>query len=600
MVRQYRWMLPFFAVVLGALVVASAVQTDPRPALHGTGLVVLVALIGYLGALGWGIVFRTRLRDPPTSWRLLGLVGACALALAIAQPDGAGTLALYITLGVACSRLEPRRAIPGFTVGIVAATCLHKLLGPDDLTWGDLIIADASAVIFFYLGYIGRQFRLGQDRAERMVEELEAGREAQAAAIALRERGRTAREMHDVLAHSLSALAVQLEGTRLLARSTGADPAVVEAVERSHRLAKDGLEEARRAIDALRGGDMPGPDRLPALADAVRGADRRADPALDRRRPARAAAGRPARDLPHGAGGAHQRPPPRGRRARRAAAPLRRGRHVAHRRGPRAARGERLGRGRPRLRPHRDARARRAARRAARGGADRRRLPRRALPPAGPMSDAPIRVLLADDQRVVREGLSMLVGLLPGIEVVGTAADGEEAVRLAVARAPDVVLMDLRMPRVDGVEATRRLATERPAARVIALTTFADEPTVLAALRAGARGYLTKDAGAEEIHRAILAVARGEAALDAAIQHHVLAAAVEGGGADELPDGLTPREAEVLALIADGLTNAEIAERLVVSPATVKSHVNHLFAKADLRDRAQAVAYAYRTGIAAP
>jgi DNA-binding NarL/FixJ family response regulator len=213
----------------------------------------------------------------------------------------------------------------------------------------------------------------------------------------------------------------------------------------------------------------------------------------------------------------------------------------------------------------------------------------------------PIRVLLADDQRVVREGLSMLVGLLPGIEVVGTAADGEEAVRLAVARAPDVVLMDLRMPRVDGIEATRRLAQERPQARVIALTTFADEPTVLSALRAGARGYLTKDAGAEEIHRAILAVARGEAALDAAVQHHVIAAAVsESTPAGELPDRLTPREAEVLALIADGLTNGEIAAKLVVSQATVKSHVNHLFAKAGVRDRAQAVAYAYRTGIATP
>jgi DNA-binding NarL/FixJ family response regulator len=213
----------------------------------------------------------------------------------------------------------------------------------------------------------------------------------------------------------------------------------------------------------------------------------------------------------------------------------------------------------------------------------------------------PIRVLLADDQRVVREGLSMLVGLLPGIEVVGTAADGEEAVRLGIARAPDVVLMDLRMPRVDGIEAIRRLAQERPQARVIALTTFADEPTVLSALRAGARGYLTKDAGAEEIHRAILAVARGEAALDAAVQHHVIAAAVsESAPAGELPDGLTPREAEVLALIADGLTNGEIAAKLVVSQATVKSHVNHLFAKAGVRDRAQAVAYAYRTGIATP
>jgi DNA-binding NarL/FixJ family response regulator len=133
---------------------------------------------------------------------------------------------------------------------------------------------------------------------------------------------------------------------------------------------------------------------------------------------------------------------------------------------------------------------------------------------------------------------------------------------------------------------------------VIALTTYADEPTVLNALRAGARGYLTKDAGAEEIARAIEAVARGEAALDSAIQRHVVAALADG--AEALPDGLTPREAEVLGLIADGLSNAEIAERLVVSQATVKSHVNRVFAKAGVRDRAQAVAYAYRNGLAGP
>jgi DNA-binding NarL/FixJ family response regulator len=212
--------------------------------------------------------------------------------------------------------------------------------------------------------------------------------------------------------------------------------------------------------------------------------------------------------------------------------------------------------------------------------------------------DDPIRVLLADDQRVVREGLAMLLDLLPGVEVVGTAADGEEAVRLALARAPDIVLMDLRMPRCDGIEATRRLAQERPETRVIALTTYADEPTVLNALRAGARGYLTKDAGAEEIAHAIEAVARGEAALDTAVQRHVVAALADATDAAALPDGLTPREAEVLGLIADGLSNAEIAERLVVSRATVKSHVNRVFAKAGVRDRAQAVAYAYRNGLA--
>jgi DNA-binding NarL/FixJ family response regulator len=215
-----------------------------------------------------------------------------------------------------------------------------------------------------------------------------------------------------------------------------------------------------------------------------------------------------------------------------------------------------------------------------------------------------IRVLLADDQRVVREGLGTLLGLLDGIELVGTAADGEEAVALAASEDPDVVLMDLRMPRCDGVEATRRLAAAGDRPRVVVLTTYADDVSVLDALRAGARGFLTKDAGAEDIRAAIEAVSRGEAALDPAVQHHVVAAlsgetAGEGAApAAELPDGLTPREAEVLELIARGLTNAEIARELVVSEATVKSHVNHLFAKAGVRDRAQAVAYAFRRGLA--
>jgi DNA-binding NarL/FixJ family response regulator len=216
-----------------------------------------------------------------------------------------------------------------------------------------------------------------------------------------------------------------------------------------------------------------------------------------------------------------------------------------------------------------------------------------------------IRVLLADDQRVVREGLGTLLGLLDGIELVGTAADGEEAVALAGRHDPDVVLMDLRMPRVDGIEAIRRLAERGDRPRTIALTTYADDASVLGALRAGARGYLTKDAGAEQIRAAVEAVVRGEAALDPAVQHHVVAALAAPGvppaGGDEgpdLPDGLTPREAEVLGLIAEGLTNSEIADRLVVSAATVKSHVNHIFAKAGVRDRAQAVVYAYEHGLA--
>jgi DNA-binding NarL/FixJ family response regulator len=217
-----------------------------------------------------------------------------------------------------------------------------------------------------------------------------------------------------------------------------------------------------------------------------------------------------------------------------------------------------------------------------------------------------IRVLVADDQRVVREGLVLLLGLLPGIEVVGAAADGEEVVALAARLHPDVVLMDLRMPRLDGVAATGRLRERDPEVKVIALTTYADDRSVVEALRAGARGYLTKDAGAEEIRRALEAVVRGEGAIDPAVQRHLLDALAGGpaaqgpGTARALPDGLTPREAEVLSLVADGLSNAEIAERLVVSEATVKSHINHLFAKTGVRDRAQAVAYAYRNRLAPP
>jgi len=223
----------------------------------------------------------------------------------------------------------------------------------------------------------------------------------------------------------------------------------------------------------------------------------------------------------------------------------------------------------------------------------------------------PVRVLLADDQRLVRESLGTLLGLLDDVEFVAAAADGEEALALAAQHRPDVVLMDLRMPRVDGIEATRRLRQRDPGVRVIALTTYADDESVLGALRAGARGYLTKDASGQDIRAAIMTVADGDAALDPAVQHHVVAALADEPAAcedaaagrttaPELPDEITPREAEVLALIAEGLTNAQIAERLVVSQATIKSHINHLFAKAGLRDRAQAVNYAYRTGIATP
>ena len=235
------------------------------------------------------------------------------------------------------------------------------------------------------------------------------------------------------------------------------------------------------------------------------------------------------------------------------------------------------------------------------------------------MDEKAVRVLVADDQKVVREGIVMLLGLLPGIEVVGAAADGEEAVALAAEQQPDVVLMDLRMPRCDGVEATRRIRAAQPGTEVVVLTTYADDASLFPALEAGARGYLTKDAGAEEIAKAITDVRSGAAGLSPRIQARLLerlagpgpapaprapAAVPAASGpapvpttAPALPDGLTVREAEVLRLIAEGLSNAEIAAGLFVSMATVKTHINNLFAKTGVRDRAQAVGYAYRHGL---
>jgi DNA-binding NarL/FixJ family response regulator len=213
-------------------------------------------------------------------------------------------------------------------------------------------------------------------------------------------------------------------------------------------------------------------------------------------------------------------------------------------------------------------------------------------------------VLVVDDQALVREGLMTLLETAPGIEPVAAAADGEEAVALAARHRPEVVLMDLRMPRLDGVEATRRIRVAQPDTEIVVLTTHADEASILDALQAGARGYLTKDAGIAAISRAIHAAAAHETLLDPAVHSRLIAAATAGASAarpaapQALPDELTPREAEVLSLIAQGLSNAEIADRLVVSQATVKSHINHVFAKIGARDRAQAVHYAYTHGLA--
>ena len=208
------------------------------------------------------------------------------------------------------------------------------------------------------------------------------------------------------------------------------------------------------------------------------------------------------------------------------------------------------------------------------------------------------RVLLVDDEELVRTGLRMILDAEPDLTVVGDAADGVEALARLRELAPDVVLMDIRMPRMDGLEATRRMVTQSDA-KVVVLTTFDLDEHVYAALAAGASGFLLKDAPATQLVHAIRVAAAGDALLAPSVTRRLIARFAENriSARPQLPTDLTPRETEVLTLLAEGLSNTEIAERLVVGDATVKTHVARVLAKLGVRDRVQAVVLAYRSGL---
>ena len=219
-----------------------------------------------------------------------------------------------------------------------------------------------------------------------------------------------------------------------------------------------------------------------------------------------------------------------------------------------------------------------------------------------PAPAAPLRVVVADDQASVRQGLVLLLDGLPDICVVGAAADGEQALELVAEHQPEAILLDLHMPGLDGIGATRRLVAEHPGVAVVVLTTYSDDSSVLDALRAGARSYLTKDADRADIARALHAAAGGLAVFDARVQATLLAAATaprtpEPAAGVPAPDELTPREVEILGMIARGLTNPEIAAALYLSNHTIKTHISRIFAKTGSRDRAAAIGYANRHNI---
>ena len=371
------------------------------------------------------------------------------------------------------------------------------------------------------------RLRQNDEQSQRLLSQMEETRDAELRAAALAERQRLAREMHDVLAHSLSGLVVQLEGARLLALSDPADGRLATTIDRAHQLAKSGLDEARRAIGMLRDDELPGPDKLAALARSFE-----ADTGIPCRY---TETGQPVELRPAVKLALYRVTQEGLTNIRKHAHPERVEVRLEYLRdGVSLAVEDFLG--------SQDQPAAGAAIENSGGGYGLTGMRERAELLGGTLTAAPagcgfprpppdtcvteprIRVLAVDDQRVVREGLAMLLGLLPDVEVVGTAADGEEALALAGELRPDVILMDLRMPRVDGVEATRRLRASHPEIKVVVLTTYADDRSVIDALRAGALGYLTKDAGADEIRQALQRVASGQASVDPAVQMHLVEA----------------------------------------------------------------------------
>jgi DNA-binding NarL/FixJ family response regulator/signal transduction histidine kinase len=604
--RQRQTIRPLGTAII-VLVAIGTFSASPAPSTHGKGLVVAAALAVFVVALAVSIRDWFIELALPAQIAAIATMGAAGVVLAGLQAKGASELAAGSAVWMAVARL-PRRE--GTVLGVLLTAGLDiasAISGASAATvLAAMLLCAMLALVAHFLGVS----RDSQEQTELLMAQLEDAREEQTRAAAIAERGRIASELHDVLAHTLSGAAIQLQGARLLAEREGAGERVRSSIDRASELVRDGLGSARQAVGALRGEELPGVAQLGALVEGFR-ADMHVEVELTTLGTPRSLAAEASLALYRGAQEALTNV---ARYAPGAATTVTlsyaSGRTTlsiedtlpgvgvapsAERRGA-----ERRGR-RPRAGRH--ARAGGARRRRDACGADAGGLARRARG-AGLM----IRVALADDQRVVRDGLAMLVGLIDGVEVVGVAADGVEAVELARRHRPDVMLMDLRMPRMEGAEATREILASLPETQVLVLTTYADDDALFPALRAGARGYLTKDASAEEIEHAIRALADGHTHPDAAVQQRLLDAVLDAGPAAPataqphevrvLPDELTTREAEVLKLIAEGLSNAEIAAALVVSAATVKTHVNRIFYKTGARDRAQAVRYAYQHGLA--
>jgi DNA-binding NarL/FixJ family response regulator len=529
----------------------------------------------------WSLPLAWRRVHPlPAISAVVGSVALIGLVFADEPSQDAIPLALLIAAYSGGRELDPPAA---WLAGVLVVGAL----------WLGLAALRAPAVEFLGSGVVfGGSWAIGQ-AIRRRDREVTAAREREREAVRA-ERTRIARELHDVVSHSLSVIAIQTQAVRRRLRPDQAREAGdLEAVE---RVTREALAEMRRLFGVLRAdgeagalAPQPGLGQLDALvaqagvpvelsvsgerAPLPPGVDlaayRIVQEALTNRAPALGGAARTGRD-----------------RLRRPRSGDRGGRR-------RPRRGRRLG-----ARAGRDARARRALRRTA---GDR-------LPPGGRLPGVgedpvpvSVRVVIADDQGMVRSGLRSLLSGEPGVEVVAEAADGEQAVLAARRHEPNVVLMDIRMPVLDGLAATRAIVDGGLPARVLVLTTFDLDEYVFEALRAGASGFLLKDASAEELVAAVRTVAAGDGLLSPGVTRRVIEAFAAGPVADPALarslEELSARERQVLLHLARGASNAEIAAALQLSAATVKTHVASVLGKLRLRDRTQAVIFAYESGL---
>jgi DNA-binding NarL/FixJ family response regulator/signal transduction histidine kinase len=479
-------------------------------------LFILVSIAAVGALLPWARLGSRRRLAAVTAYMLLG-----SLLLPLAHTTTTAALFPYVAAAAAGGKLGSRKAAIGVAVAgaLVAAgaTWLVELLSPNPSQWPWWAALTVGLPV--YIGISNRDRLDALHSAQLAAEEAQRASESEAREAALIERARIAREIHDVLGHSLSGIALQLDLADAL-RDNGRDEEATAAIRRARALAVDSISEARRAVHALRENTLPLPETLRQHRRTQR---RRLRDHRRNRHPRRR---RDAHDSPSGAGGADQRGQVRpGRSTHHVPSVHRRPRHPdcaqrARDRGP-PHRPSRRHRGRP----HRYARTRRAARWTPASRADPRgRLDRGTG--ATPMTeDLTITLVVVDDQATVRDALAVMLSLAEDVTVVATATNGAEAVQAAEQHHPDVLLMDLNMPVMNGVEATGRIHLTEPDTTILVLTTFDDDQSILAALHAGASGYLTKEADRNTILHAVRTAAQGQTVLAPEVQRRLLALA---------------------------------------------------------------------------